>query len=153
MSCQSLAKPFFVEKVAACGANEQFLCRGLAVQSPEGALWGLCGPCGACRARVCPLALLTPRYARCWAILAAWPVKLANQPERPPLTPARPTVLPWSIGEGGATPRTDYSLLIFKELRSTLWGVVNHSLERLLICFVLDFDFASAVGRPRALVY
>jgi len=36
-----LGKAFFVEKVADCGASEQFLWRGLAVQSPAGALWGV----------------------------------------------------------------------------------------------------------------
>jgi len=39
-----LGKAFFVEKVADCGASEQFLWRGLAVQSPAGALWGVCTP-------------------------------------------------------------------------------------------------------------
>ena len=39
-----LGKAFFVEKVADCGASEQFLCRGLAVQSPAGALGGCLHP-------------------------------------------------------------------------------------------------------------
>jgi hypothetical protein len=41
MPCQCLASSFSPEKVATCAASEQFPCRGLAVQSPAGALWGV----------------------------------------------------------------------------------------------------------------
>ena len=78
-----LGKAFFVEKVADCAASEQFLWRGLAVQSPVGALGGFCGPYGASRARLRPLARLAPPCGRCWAIRGTAPVKLANQPKRP----------------------------------------------------------------------
>lgn len=96
-----LGKAFFVEKVADCGASEQFLWRGLAVQSPaRGFVGGLTppSPCGGFRKA------LTPRYARCWAILAAWPVKLANQPKRPQSGPAQPLECVSMTGEGGPTP-------------------------------------------------
>ena len=85
---------------------------------------------------------LTPRYARCWAILAAWPVKLANQPKRPRSGQVRATVgasPAAGVREhdrgGWANPRTVNSLLIFK-VKSTPSGEWFHHCW-VLLCFGL----------------
>ena len=144
MPCQCLASSFSREKVATCAASEQFPCRGLAVQSPAGALWGVKPPKppqGLQKSANASLRSLLGHSGRL-AGEAGQPAKTASigdlcRPFWPTQAIAWQRQVRATVGAspaagvrehdrgGWAYPRTVNSLLIFNSQKHPLWGVVS----------------------------